>query len=512
MPAMRSRRLPAAVFPLLSIAFLLASCDLFRAEGSSSASTSSSSSGSLDYPAVHEECAWTFIFYQNADNNLEAYMMDDMAEIKNSLKAAGLGESTRVVAMIDRSSGYSADASVFGEDFTGTRLYQFDSSGPKRIGGGECLPRLRSDAETELDLGSIASLKGLIRLAKEYYPARHYALVMGDHGSGLGDYDKYGSKAISYDDTNSDFIRMSDFRSGLTAAESVDIVMLDACLMNYAEIAYQIAPIQGGAAATGFSADYLLASPNEVVVEGFPYDSFFTSYFTSESAASAQGKELTGAEIGELMLSAQAEHLATAYKDEPSYYSKIMTYSLLDLRAIDAFKAKLDALAAQLSNSKDKVVSCVFKDAVTSASISNPMLAYYFPIDSKTGKFATSSRAYWIYYPGIDAYSLLMQLKADTADFSETIQAQVSLCIEALDATIIDSFGCSAGYPGFEAGKQGLALFFPKGRLGYPYESSNSTVWSYSSVWYNPTSLAWCTRGASSSTVTTWYEMLDSWW
>jgi clostripain len=462
-------------------------------------STVSSSLRVLDPPRSYAGASWTFVFYFNADNGLESAMIEDMAELKRSVRS---NESTRILVLIDRAPKHSADEEVFGENFEGSRLYEFREEGLIRLGGGEFLPELRADQETELDMGSIQNLKGLIQFAKFYYPADHYALVMGNHGSGVGDYPAYGtkSKGISLDDTEKTYISIGDFRSGLTAEESVDLIMFDACFMNYAEIGYQIAPTQDGRAASGFSADYMVASPVEVVGEGFPYDAFLEKYYQGIADASNQG--LTGEELGRLMLDAQREHLATAYGPNPTdYYARSMSYTLLDLGKLDAFKARLDALAPKIASEKDSVIRSVFGNS-DRTNITNQSLIDYFPQDFNTWELSAIFRA-WIYYPGVDACSFLEQLKAN-ADFAEDA-AQIDGCMAALDAAVLDSFG-GAAYTGFVAGTHGLALFFPKGNIKFAQQS----VWSHCSAWYNPTCLSWCSNVDGS--VDPWYGMLDSWW
>ncbi len=418
-------------------------------------------------------------------------MLKDVAEIKSALLS---GYDVNILVLMDRIDGNSSDSTVFGEDFTGTRLYSFSAESITRLDGGDFLPTILSDEDTELDMGNIENLRAFIKYGKYYYPAQHYVFDLGNHGSGVGNYSSYGSKAISYDDTDEDFISINEFSTALSADESLDLMILDACYMDYAEVAYEIAPIQDGEENEGFSVSYLLASAAEVVAEGFPYDDFFDKFYAGLGAAGDDG--LTGADVGECMLQAQEEHLEEVYGTSTNdSVAKYMTYALLDLSQLDSFKTDLDALAATLGGLQSTVVKAVFgSTSTTSKAISNTDLIHYF----------TTTWFNWIYYPGVDAYSFLAQIED-----CEGVDADlVASCKTRLENTVIDSFG-SSSYTGFEDGKHGLALFFPKGNLQY----LNGTVWDYQG-WYGPDYLLWCADGATAGygAVENWYELMDAWW
>ncbi len=418
---------------------------------------------------------WTVAFYYDADNNLESYMMEDMAELA---AAARPDYPVNLVALIDRGTDPYVDAEPFGEDFQDTRLYQFTGSSPIPLEPG-----------VERDMGDIATLRWFIDYVKSEFPARHYALVIGNHGSGLGDYNIYGSKAICYDDTNETFISIRDFSSGLSAKESVELLILDACFMGYVELGYELAPIRSGLPNAGFTSDYLLSSPHEVVAEGFPYDAFLEGLYT---AYNTDGFRPTGAALGAIMLAAQREHL----KQNPSgLIESTMCYSLVDLARIDAFKRTLDDLASRLAGRETEAIQAIFGNSEYFLKIANNALFYYFD---------PSRPKNWLYYPGVDAASLLEALRSDEnfAELGEPINA----CLTALDAMILDSMGAVA-YPGFAEGLHGLALFFPKGSVKY----FTTPVWELQ-TWYGPEYLAWSRDGVSADAVGNWFQLLDSWW
>lgn len=446
-------------------------------------------------PSRQGEGDWTLMFYYNADNNLEEYMLEDMAEIQSALSP---GYSLRVLVLIDRIPGFSTSTKVFGEDFTDTRLYELTAKGPIRLSGGVVFPELNQPETSELDMGEIQNLQKFIQWSKHYSPARNYGLIMGNHGSGLGDLDLYGARGISYDDTNRNYITLKDFQTQMSPQESVDLLVFDACSMNYVELAYQLAPLQGGIPNTGFSAQWMVASPVEVVAEGFAYNLIFQLLLNAFDQKRPVAP--TPAEVGTLFLEGQQLYLKPLYETGSTFqytsFHSIMTYSVINLSQLDQFKTQLDQLATQLTADKSIVLSTIFGTAI-GQSISNSSLLYYFD---------ESSLFDWQYYPGVDAYSLLEQL-AKAPEFSPLLP-QIETCLESLDAALYDSFA-SADYPRFLKGKNGLALFFPKGnllRFGKP-------LWSHQ-TWYSPDRLKWCEIGqqADNAQVDNYFELLDTWW
>jgi hypothetical protein len=78
------------------------------------------------------------------------------------------------------------------------------------------------------------TLTSFIRWAAVHYPARNYALLMGDHG--------YGWQGLIIDMTSQGrFMTVKDLRSALRKANvHIDLLALDACLMQMSEVMYEI--------------------------------------------------------------------------------------------------------------------------------------------------------------------------------------------------------------------------------------------------------------------------------
>jgi hypothetical protein len=174
------------------------------------------------------EAKWTVMIYMDGDNNVESYALDDLSE----LEEVGSSEDVNIVVLLDT---YQETANL---------LY------------------VESPASTvienwgEPNMGDPATLTAFIDAAEAMYPADKYALVMWDHGGGIG--------GLCWDDDNDgDRLRMDEFRAGIVdAGLAFDVIVLNACVMATAEIAHQM---------VGY-ADYMVFSQENMYAVGFPYD------------------------------------------------------------------------------------------------------------------------------------------------------------------------------------------------------------------------------------------------
>jgi hypothetical protein len=195
---------------------------------------------------AHQEAgqSWTILVYMAADNNLEPFALQDLAE----MAAVGSTDAVHVVAQIDRSAGYSAQAIGNLPNFTGTKRLLV------RQGSLDVL-----DTLGQVDSGSGATLADFITWGMTTFPADRTALVLWDHGGGW-----YG---YGQDEAAGSIIRPEALRNaiaqGLGGASSarLALVVFDACLMGTFEIANMLKPY----------AEYMLASEEVVPGHGLDY-------------------------------------------------------------------------------------------------------------------------------------------------------------------------------------------------------------------------------------------------
>ena len=111
-----------------------------------------------------------------------------------------------------------------------------------------------------------ATLYGFFDWAATECPAEHYLLIFWGHSRGqfgmFGDSDPF--------DYTAQTLTLDELRDALTAAKRslqkpMDVIAFKDCFMANLETAYELSGL----------ADYLLASPGLVPVEGWPYDEMF---------------------------------------------------------------------------------------------------------------------------------------------------------------------------------------------------------------------------------------------
>ena len=91
------------------------------------------------------------------------------------------------------------------------------------------------------DMGSYQSVIDFGKWAKQTYPAKKYMLIFWNHGAGwIKSAGLYSSKGISYDDQSNNHINTPQMAEILKAIGGVDVVGSDACLMQMAEVDYEI--------------------------------------------------------------------------------------------------------------------------------------------------------------------------------------------------------------------------------------------------------------------------------
>ncbi|OGR39110.1 MAG: hypothetical protein A2X29_10395 [Elusimicrobia bacterium GWA2_64_40] len=196
-------------------------------------------------PAVKE---WTVMVFVNAKNNLEEFGLRDL----NEMESAGSSDQVNIVAELGRARGYySGDG-----DWTGVRRYLIRKDADPA--------RLASPALADLgpaDMGDYRSVVGFVRWAKAAYPAKKYLLVVWNHGSGWTKAAGQAARGISYDDETGSHITVPQLAEALAQAGGTDVYASDACLMQMAEVAWELKD----------QAPYVVGSEETEPADGYPY-------------------------------------------------------------------------------------------------------------------------------------------------------------------------------------------------------------------------------------------------
>ncbi len=178
---------------------------------------------------------WTLLFYSAADNDLKKYLIDDV----NQMEAVGSTTQMNLVVQLDK-----------GENCR--RYYLERDTDPKNIRS-----RVVEDMGP-VNMSDPGTLSDFIKFGMKKYPAKHYALIISDHGEAW--------KGAVEDESHHGWMTTPQIRQGIMDAQKetgnkLDVLGFDACLMANTEVAHELRD----------TATYLVASQEVEGANGWPY-------------------------------------------------------------------------------------------------------------------------------------------------------------------------------------------------------------------------------------------------
>jgi hypothetical protein len=201
-------------------------------------------------PALPAE--WTIMVFVNGKNSLDQFTLKDM----NEMEIIGSSDRVNIVVEAGRTEGYSDTPG----DWTGTRRYL-----------------IKKDTDTlkvtspvvqyrgKVDMGDYRNAIDFGNWAKKTYPAKKYMFIMWNHGSGWEKGLKsLSNKGISYDDETGNHINTPQLGQILKGIGGVDVYGLDACLMQMAEVDYELKDY----------VSYIVGSEETEPGDGYTYNDF----------------------------------------------------------------------------------------------------------------------------------------------------------------------------------------------------------------------------------------------
>ncbi len=102
------------------------------------------------------------------------------------------------------------------------------------------------------DMSDPQTLKDFISWAVQNYPAKHYMLIIDDHGGG------WRGTCVDTQNGAGDFMSVPELRNALKDSPHLDVIVFHACLMSMVEVAYELKDL----------ADYMVASEFKMPVRG----------------------------------------------------------------------------------------------------------------------------------------------------------------------------------------------------------------------------------------------------
>ena len=406
----------------------------------------------VDATASEFELEWLFMVYLDADNNLESAGIDDMNEMEN----AGSTDDVAIVVQMDRAERDYYDDTTNGNWTDAKRIYVTQDADQAIINS----PIIEDLGE--VNMGDPAVLTSFIEWSIANYPAKRYALVLWNHGSGWrlreGD-DGEAVKSICVDDESGDELTMTELRSALNAAnlstgETLDIVGFDACLMQMVEVAYQVM-----GSADRPLVDITVGSEETEPGDGWDYSATLTALVADPT--------MTPAELGTQIVNDYVVSYSSSWD---------ITQSAVDLDYMEALATAIDNFAI----------------AMTAR-----------PWDWSPISTARSLAQEYYYYYYIDLYHFAQLVNQDATISQEVRDAASAVMTAVTNAVIAEGHTASVG------DSHGLSIYYPETSGNYfpDYETdvlfTTDTNWDdflYAILFTSSSSIRSCSSFASSTT------------
>ncbi|MDP7421845.1 MAG: clostripain-related cysteine peptidase, partial [bacterium] len=262
---------------------------------------------------------WTIMVFINGDNNLEGAGIDDI----NEMEKVGSTEDVNILVQFDRAPGFSYSDG----DWTSTRRFYINKDNDPYKINSEMLRDLG-----EVDTGDYHSLVDFARWGMAEYPAEKLLLVVWNHGAG---WKKKAEepifKGISYDDTSGNHMTTQDIEKALQEivalrdGQKIDLLGMDACLMQMVEVSYQFRQY----------VDVCAASEEVEPGDGWAYEDFLAPLMAKPGMDARElGTVIVNTYIGSYSGGSQG--------------NQAVTQSAIDCRKLDELVATIDGFAGTL--------------------------------------------------------------------------------------------------------------------------------------------------------------------
>ncbi len=297
---------------------------------------------------------WTVMVFINGKNNLEPYALKDM----NEMEQIGSTNKVNVVTETGLVSGYGD------MPWTGTARFLIKKDADTNTITSPILANLG-----KVDMGDYNSVVDFVNWAKATYPAKHYMLVIWNHGSG---WDKSApasvTRGISYDEETGHNINTPQMGTILKNVGGVDVYGSDACLMQMAEVTYELKD----------GVTYIVGSEETEPGDGYTYNDLLGPL--------ADNPAMTPEQLGTLAANAYADHYQAANEGS--------TQSLLKTSALPQFLTLMNNFASAMMKANEKAaVKTAISGAQSFAVSDNHDIWHFASLMAKSTKNAAVKSA-----------------------------------------------------------------------------------------------------------------------
>ena len=301
---------------------------------------------------------WTVMVFVNGKNNLEIAGLYNV----NQMEKVGSTNDMNIVVEMGRMAGQSAAGMDGG--WTGSKRFYIQKDTDTNTINSPVV--MTTD---KVDMGDYKRAVDFVTWAKKNYPARRYMLIIWNHGSGWMDPRK-SEKGISFDDETGNYIRTPQIGLILKEAGKVDILAFDACLMQMAEVAYEVKD----------NAQVVVGSEETVPGLGYPYSMFL--------GAMAKNPDMTTEGTGATMVEAFKMFYDAVKKG--AQLSAIRTSKLDGLAVRVSEFAKLAEVVADTTSLKAARDGVIRYDAIGAESDPKMTISFYGDLSQFAGLVAAN--------------------------------------------------------------------------------------------------------------------------
>ena len=194
---------------------------------------------------------WTVMFYSNAKDKLrysQVWQILDMKKIGSTDKVNVVVEAGMPIKYNDGTVSTMTLRMAMGDrgdfsdiNFLKNALLRGSNSDPIDY---FMLDPLKEDIVKQTkneDMGDWKNIANFTKWAKTNYPAKKYIFIIYGHGNGFFDQKKQQpDKGISSDTETGNYVTLPEFSALMKETGKVDILVMQSCLMQMAEVAYQV--------------------------------------------------------------------------------------------------------------------------------------------------------------------------------------------------------------------------------------------------------------------------------
>jgi hypothetical protein len=201
---------------------------------------------------------WTVLYCQDGNNNLEPEIVKNLLE----MESVGSSRDVNIVSQLSRApgkaiyGGKSHKKTRIDGDWVGSRRYLIEKN-RHSVSDRRIHSTVLTSSAISPNHGDPKTLSDFIAWGVKNFPAKHYMVVISDHGEGF--------RGTGFDKFHHDHLTLPELSQAFETARretgvKPDIITFDTCLMAHSETAFQLRN----------SANFMVGSEELVGCEGLP--------------------------------------------------------------------------------------------------------------------------------------------------------------------------------------------------------------------------------------------------